>query len=698
MATKKDKHSSLVLRLIFFIGLGFAVLTTIQVSILSNIVRSTSRTDHVNSYMMLTNTITLSFDSMIEGFYKDLNPFIHAGIMNTGDVETIGRWLQNTRDMRAPYFDYIMIAGPDGYSWNDNGTRTHIEERDYFKAIMQEGKERYIDNPVISKTTGNKVIHITTGLYDANGKLFAMLAGVINVDVLVNPIKAIKVPDGVWLYVIDHDGDIIYHPAAKEDGNFITNTGEGHEDLAEVSKKMVNGESGYAWINSFSGGKKDLLVYSGIPGTSWGMGFTVFEKTVNDLGDKITRANIAFGAGILTLVLILGSILLIAALKPLQIVRNAITGIASGNADLTQRINIKSNNEIGQVVHGFNQFAEKLQTIISDVKNSKGELEIAGENLTAGTEDTSSAITQIIANIDSIGNLIVSQSAAVEETAGAVNEIAANIESLEHMIENQSSGVSQASTAVEQMIGNIKSVNGSVDKMARSFNDLRADAKYGFAKQQDVNDRIVEIEQKSSMLQEANAAISAIAEQTNLLAMNAAIEAAHAGDAGKGFAVVADEIRKLSETSNAQSKTIGEQLSTIQESIENVVSTSNESRMAFESVSGKIESTDQLVMQIKAAMEEQNEGSKQISDALTLMNNSTMQVRNASQEMAEGNKAILEEMHRLQDSSLTMKDSMTEMSAGARKINETGAALGDVSAKIKESIDKIGNQIDQFKV
>ena len=144
--------------------------------------------------------------------------------------------------------------------------------------------------------------------------------------------------------------------------------------------------------------------------------------------------------------------------------------------------------------------------------------------------------------------------------------------------------------------------------MAASFDDLSANAQTGFSKQQDVNDRIKQIENQSEMLHEANLAISSIAEQTNLLAMNAAIEAAHAGEAGKGFSVVADEIRKLSETSSAQSKTIGEQLNSIQESITEVVSASTEASDAFSAVSNKIKETDQIVMQIKAAMEEQNSG------------------------------------------------------------------------------------------
>ena len=171
-----------------------------------------------------------------------------------------------------------------------------------------------------------------------------------------------------------------------------------------------------------------------------------------------------------------------------------------------------------------------------------------------------------------------------------------------------------------------------------------------------------------------------------------------AENAGKGFAVVADEIRKLSETSTTQSKTIGDQLSSIKNSINSVVTASKESSEAFTIVADKIRETDQLVRQIKSAMEEQQEGSRQITDSLHTMNDSTIEVRTASEEMSIGNKQILDEVRRLQDATTVMKGSMEEMSIGAKKINSTGAMLTEIAGKMKTSISQIGSQIDQFKV
>ncbi|MCQ2584084.1 MAG: methyl-accepting chemotaxis protein [Treponema sp.] len=384
--------------------------------------------------------------------------------------------------------------------------------------------------------------------------------------------------------------------------------------------------------------------------------------------------------------------------RPLIVLKEKIFEIATGNADLRRRLKVMSQDEVGKVVDSFNTFTEKLQNIIFGIKESKDELIMAGDDLNASTQDTSAAITQIIANIESVHRQINSQSDSVHETAGAVNEIASNIESLEKMIENQSTGVHQASAAVEEMIGNIDSVNKSVSKMSTSFEHLTSSAQEGSNLQTAVNDKIEMIRTQSETLQQANLAISSIAEQTNLLAMNAAIEAAHAGEAGKGFSVVADEIRKLSETSSEQSKTIGEQLTQIQASIISVVEASQKSSEAFLSVITEINDTDEMVQLIKSAMDEQTEGSRQISIALRDMTDSTLEVRTASQEMAEGNKQILNEVRNLQDATGVMLRSMEEMSVGATKINETGVVLTEISGKIQNSIGEIGERIDEFEV
>ncbi|MCR4949435.1 MAG: methyl-accepting chemotaxis protein [Treponema sp.] len=486
------------------------------------------------------------------------------------------------------------------------------------------------------------------------------------------------------------------------DGNEIT--GALDDSIVENKKSILDELPILETINykpedvSFQRIQKSEFVLVPMELVGWHM---ALYKTY-EMKDFFTYGRTALIAAIISLIiLILLTTQIINMVNQLTILSDAVYDLSSGNADLTKRVNLNGRSMFkvfGTLVENENHFIEKLQGIISNLKDSEQNLSNVGIDMTSSTQNTASAITQIISHIDSVHNQITQQSDNIQETAGAVNQIASNIDGLEKMIRQQSEGVGQASTAVEEMIGNIQSVNISVDKMADSFAQLEKQSQSGQEKQTSVNGMILQIEDKSKMLQAANQAIASIASQTNLLAMNAAIEAAHAGEAGKGFAVVADEIRKLSETSTAQSKTIGDQLKSIQESIINVVEGSQESSRAFSVVSEEIANTNQIVNEIKQAMSEQNEGSKQVIETLKVMNESTSEVRNSAQEMIEGNKLIFRNIANLQDSSSTMKTSMDEMSVGARKINESGSDLSHIADKMKDSITDIGGQIDQFTV
>ena len=466
-----------------------------------------------------------------------------------------------------------------------------------------------------------------------------------------------------------------------------------------MMESVIAGESGFQILDDPNTNEKKVVAYEPVGDES---GWSILcAAPYGEYYESLTKVTNVIVISIIcaAVIVIVASLILVSILiKPLGFVKSTINDISTGDADLTKRIDIKLNDEIGDVVVGFNKFTEKLQTIIGQVKKSRDTLGDAGAALDSSTQNTATSIDEILTSIDSVHNQIDNQSRSVQQTAGAVNEIASNIESLGRMIEKQSEQVSDASSAIEQMIGNIKSVNNSVEKMSESFDGLADSAQTGIQMQLNVNEIIEDIKNQSETLQDANSAIAAIAAQTNLLAMNAAIEAAHAGDAGKGFSVVADEIRKLSETSTSQSKTIGNQLNNIKGSIDHVVSASIESSKAFQSVTSKITDTEQLVHQIQAAMEEQNTGSMHISNALHSMNDSTIEVKTASVEMSQGNKAILEEVQNLQDATGIMQTSVEEMTLGARKIKETGLALREISDNMKSSIDEIGSQIDKFNV
>ena len=666
-------------------------LVAIQLIVIVNLTKKDLLEDAYSKYSELARSYSSEISSVLEKSKVGMDVYVNADVCKTENPVEIVSWLQAHAYFRRAWFDYVAFVDQDGNFESDIGTHAVVTDRDYFKAIMQNGADSFIDNPTPSKVSGKPVIHINRAL-KLDGKTIGFFSGVTTSERLSRFVENTEIGNAGVSALISENGLII---ASSGDSKVVDNLFATEDAKKILSTSSVNGDG---VINTANG--KYYLFYSIVEGTDWRNCIVISEAEVLSIFRKIFSI-IIISNFVIGIAVIFGVIVnLIRKTQPLIVLEQSINKIASGNADLTKRIELKrkKNDEVGSIIDSFNGFMEKLQSIIVVIKQLKDELLKVDSDLDAGTQDTATSISQIISNIKNVENGINSNSESVDQTTTVLDKISIGIDNLNNMIESQSACVTEASAAVEQMIGNINSVNSSVGKMAASFESLEQSSSEGVKKQDDVNSRILVIASESQSLQEANAVISSIAEQTNLLAMNAAIEAAHAGEAGKGFSVVADEIRKLSETSSEQSKTIGNQLQKITDGIEEIVSASKIASETFSAVSNEMVETNNLVSQIKNAMQEQGEGSRQISLALTQMNDSTVQVRESSKQMSEGGKEILNEIKTLQNSTLSMKQGMSEMSAGARKINETGNALSGISNLMAQSIKKLGNEVDLFKV
>ena len=626
---------------------------------------------------------------------NSVEPYINSEGFNLADAEQDFQSIINNNNTLACLYYIDEIPIPEGgHAYSSDGWQPELTYNQYNQEWFIKAKDSrsvIITPPYVDEDTKDLVCTVAKRILSRAGEFIGVAGIDIHLTELTQKIQTIKITDNGLSFILDKDGNYLTNKDFNKinNGNFF----DDYKMLAGFKDQLTQ-----ELVMEINASKDYYFMSTKLSDINNWYFVTIGEK--NELIQIGKTFQIVFIMIIITIIsaTIISLIISGTLVKPIKDVDNAVNEIASGNADLTHRLTIKTKDEVGSLENGFNTFVQKLQNIISEIQESKTDLSAVEADLSSSVHEAASVITQILSNIGSIASQVDNQSNAVSQTSAAVAEIAENINSLEVMIQNQAGGVESASTSVEQMIGNISSVTSSVEKMAQSFEKLEASSTEGIEQQRLVDRQILEIAAQSQTLQDANEAIANIAEQTNLLAMNAAIEAAHAGESGKGFAVVADEIRKLSETSTEQSKKIGDELNLITDTINKAVEASARSKDSFTNVSSLIVDTDELVRHLNGAMEEQQHGSKQILESLRLMNDSTSEVKNASLEMKEGNKLILSEINNLQNTTTVIKESMNEMSAGAKSMNTTSAAISDLSSKVHQSIQKIGQEIDQFKV
>jgi methyl-accepting chemotaxis protein len=383
-------------------------------------------------------------------------------------------------------------------------------------------------------------------------------------------------------------------------------------------------------------------------------------------------------------------------LKPVKLLAQALADTAGG--DLTKRLPEVGNDEVTQASRSYNRTMEELRKMITAIKQQAGTLADIGANLASNMTNTASAMNRIAENIQSIKGRVLNQSASVTETNATMEQVPANINTLSDQVDNQTGAVSQASSAIEEMIANIQSVTTTLTKNLENVHALQEASETGKASLQDVASDVREIVRESEGLLEINAVMENIASQTNLLSMNAAIEAAHAGEAGRGFAVVADEIRKLAESSGEQSKTIGVVLKKIKESMDKITSSTDKVLYKFEAIDQSVRTVAEQEELIRHAMEEQGHGSQQVLSASGQVGDITQQVRGSSIEMLEGSKEVISESKNLERATQEITNGINEMAAGAEQVNQAVNTVKDLSGRTQENISTLTRAVSQFKV
>ena len=380
--------------------------------------------------------------------------------------------------------------------------------------------------------------------------------------------------------------------------------------------------------------------------------------------------------------------------KSIVAIETHIANLKGG--DLSRRISLKNKDELGRLAADLNLFQDSLSSTILGIKD------VSAANITVKTElidsvnESMSSVTQIGANTQAIGKQIANLDSRADASVGSIGKIASSIAQLDEQIENQFARVEDSTSGVTEMLSSLDNMSRVTEREQNNVSVLVEEAGRGMQIFEEAFEKIGEIPKNVSTIRDMAAIIQGLASQTNLLAMNAAIEAAHAGEYGRGFAVVADELRKLSEASTQSSRDISVSVEDIVKTIEEASKASAGTSSAFSAIDTRIREVSSSMSAIFTGIKEIQLGGKLILEAMADLRERSAAVREGSNSMSEGTseiRAMMEELHRI---SSEVASNISEISQGIEVIGASVREVSTLSERVAEGSLHIDSEINKF--
>ena len=667
---------------IFFYNLRKIVINLTELSTKTNVARSQ---DMVLSFIKEHEEAIKQFSAGITHLFKQkaVSSESVAGFLS--DIKKI---VPNSLDL---YFtNNVMWNKPGGFAafaggWIPEDDWDNTKRSWFTDAKKAQGKIAFSE-PYVDSETGDVIITLSMTVFDGEGTDIGVSADDVAVNVMKEIINSMRGFPGQEMYIINADGLFITH----EDIKAVMEKDFFKELKLDKYRASVLGSADFINID-----KKVFIYSSAIPHTGWILVSTIPSSVIfHDINTLIIRLVILCLAMVAAVVFILIFFVARKVSSPIKAIHSALEKLKDG--DLTVKVAVKSEDEIGELSGFFNMTLEKIKNLVGTIKYKINGLNHTSFELSVNMGKTSTAVQQISANLDNMENLMVKQENGAEEAGKAVGVIKTNIDSLNKMIEEQTESVNMSSSAIEEMTANIHSVTQTLAENSKNVGVLAEASENGKTGLQTVAQEIQEIAHDSEGLLEINSVMNNIAAQTNLLSMNAAIEAAHAGEAGKGFAVVADEIRKLAESSSRQSKTTATMLKKIKASIDNITKSSDDVLNRFGAIDSSVKTVSQHEQNILNAMREQETGGKQILESISRLRDITRSVKNGSDDMEESGKTLVKETDEFIKTSREAVEGMNEILKGVNQINSSVSHVNDMSNENNRNFDALKQETEKF--
>ena len=384
-------------------------------------------------------------------------------------------------------------------------------------------------------------------------------------------------------------------------------------------------------------------------------------------------------------------------IAPILRVHRLLRDIAAGEADLTRTLPPASRDEIGEICRNFNHFLEALRSLVSNVQHNVSGAGNVAASLHSDAIGVSAALTEINANNQGISQNMTVLDGRLGEASSSTGTLLSALEGLKVRVDEEKGLIETSAGSIRGMISGIHAVTGISQAKRQASVQLVEVSRESGRQLEEATQAVERINSSVDVILDMIQVVSAIAEQTNLLSMNAAIEAAHAGEAGAGFSVVADEVRKLATTSTDQSKDIGRELQSIVNEIQKAADLTNQARGSYSTLLEEVEDVTRALIDIMGRNEALQSLGGEVLQTLENLSKASTAVANDMHIIDSSMATVGSAMNEVRRVSAEVTTGMEEIAAGTRDITMATQKSSHSNQSLVDQVLAIRSELERFK-
>lgn len=658
----------------------------------SMIIRTNDATSHINTW--LTSRLAEVQETVNSPIVKEvitLNPELDFSLEDESialiDELNLSRWKFINNTYPDQYAAIHILNKLEPAEWSNQDSLEKLRARFYnvkssqcstaawAKAAVVEAGAKFSANngqaydiilePTYSEAYDSNMVLMLAWLKDEAGNTLAGAGASLKIETVQEAVKNIKYGDKGYGVLVSESGTIIEHPNKDLVMNENLYTSE-DKDLVELGKLIKESDNGI--YNFGSGSEKKIAFYSKVPATNWRVVNIVYESELFASANKILVVLLAVTVFIGLLVSVLIYLMAGKMLKPLNRLSSFADEVSKG--DLSGCVEVQSQDEIGELSNAFNNTVKALRDILREIAGESEKVNQLSSNLATSCDESYKVAEEISKTIQFVSQNTSDQAnqvgSAVDMTIAMENNSRNLIDKCNYMLEKaeESNNISAvAFEAVEKAVDSMKLI---VDNNNNNLSESKL------------------LLDKSEEIGQIVGVITSIADQTNLLALNAAIEAARAGEQGRGFAVVADEVRILAEQSSIAANKISNLIVGIQNQIKSISTSMNE---------GSKEITSGMEVALEAGSHFEN-----IDKAISNIFSVVRDVSSATQNVIDSAKSTVFEMQQTFKISEETASATEEVSASIEEQAASMEEIGQAANELSNLSDRMNEVVGKFNV